>query len=82
MRSLRFLGGGERVSFFFATTGLSWGGGVSKRRLFTGVFERDLAGTGACFGEKDFRAGVCFFGVGDRDFWRSFRRLCFSKMSR
>lgn len=80
VRSLRFLGGGDRVSFFLGTTG----GGVSKRRFFTGDFDRDLGlgAAGDCFGEKDFRTGVGFFGEGDRDFWMFFGRPCFSRMSR
>lgn len=84
MRSLRFLAGGDRVSVFFVTAGFSCGGGVSKRRLFTGDFDRDLGliAAGDCFGEKDLRTGVGFFGEGDRDFWISFGRPCFSRMSR
>lgn len=84
VRSLRFRGGDDLVSFFLGTAGFSCGGGVSKRRLFTGVLDRDLVlvTVGDCFGEKDFRTGVGFFGEGDRDFWMAFGRPCFSKMSR
>lgn len=95
VRSLRFLAGGDRVSFFLVAAGFSCGGGVSKRRFFTGDLDRDLdtrlAGAGdgdlvrsrRCFGENDFSAGACFLGGGDGERDLSFSlRVCFSKMSR